>query len=449
MLNLKIEKLTKLYNQPLLDEVNVYHSGLGVIALVGDNGSGKSTLLKILAGIDSQDAGHIIWNGGNPSIGYMPQEIENNPTLSGGQKKLAMLAELIYSGRYDVLLLDEPDNHLDREGKEWLEQAIKDFSGLVILISHDRFFLKTVSTHVWLVENHQLRSFNYGFAKFEDVYNDEQESKAKQFETQYKEMKRLENLVEIFRIKVQHSKKLAGRYHNFEKRLSRLKAEMIEDPNKAKSHIQLRSRVDRRVIKGKMAITVRGLSFGYEDLIFDQAELYVAVGEKVALVSPNGSGKSTLIKLLLGQLQPNAGIARLGNDLKIGYYSQEHLETLDPDSTAMATFMNKYFLRDFEVELILGRFLLTKQTINSKIYTLSGGQKARLQLALFLYQNPDLLVLDEPTNHLDLKSVQALENFLSDFGGTVLLISHDRELVDRVCDLQYVVEDRKIKALVV
>ena len=439
MYNLKIKNLVKHYNQPLLEGINLSHSGKGVVAIIGDNGSGKSTLLKIMTSLEEEDSGEIIWDVPH-SIGYLTQEISDYETLSGGQKKITKLAELLYSGQYNVVLLDEPDNHLDLDNKIWLEEALAAFDGLVIMISHDRAFLGNVSTRTWLLENHTIKTYPFGYTKFKQVYEDEELAKADLFKTQSREAERLAKMALIFR-----DKGFIGAYHNTQKRLERLKAEMVENPAAKKASITIQTHLENKIIKKKTAIIIKDLVFGYpEQPIFNQANLHLFVQDKVALLSPNSTGKSTLINLLLGKLKPNSGEAKIGPNLKIGYYSQEHSATLPLEETPLSIFATRHSLFDYEVEAILRKFFFNKQTMRSKIWTLSGGQKSRLQLALFLYTNPDLLILDEPTNHLDLKSVEALESFLKDYGGTVLLVSHDRELVSNVCETVYTIANHRL-----
>lgn len=444
MINLKISKLEKSYNQPLLDDITLSHTGDGIVALIGDNGSGKSTLLKIMSGLEEQESGSIEW-GNSPRIGYLEQEINSLPTLSGGQKKIALLAGLIYSNMYDVLLLDEPDNHLDIENKQWLASALQSFEGLIVMISHDRHLLKKITTHTWLVEDRKIRTYPFGYEKFIFEYDKERESLEHQFHVQDREHKRLKELVERFRQKAASGPKVARYYHALEKRLARFEATMIKNPKGRDAHIELNSKITGKQIKHKLAVQVRDMSFAYDDNeIFDTAELYIEVGEKVALLSPNGSGKSTLIKMLLGLIEPQVGVAKTGENLKVGYYSQEHLESLEAETTPIDCFTKRYPIADYEAASVLKKFYFSKQTMKSKIWTLSGGQKARLQLAIFLYTNPDILILDEPTNHLDLKSVAALEEFLSEYHGTVLLISHDYDLLNNVCDIAYEIKNKKI-----
>ncbi len=439
MYHLKIKNLVKHYNQPLLEGINLSHSGKGIIALIGDNGSGKSTLLKIITGLEQQDSGEIIWDIA-PTIGYLTQEITDYETLSGGQKKLAKLAELLYSNQFDVILLDEPDNHLDLDNKIWLEEALAAYHGLVILISHDRTFLKNVTTKVWLLENHQIKTYPFGYDKFKQVYEEEESAAADLYKTQAKEKKRLEEMALMFR-----DKGFIGAYHNTQKRLNRLESEMVENPELKKAQITIQTKLENKVIARKTAILVKDLVFCYPDQkILDGANMHLFVQDKVALLSPNGTGKSTLINLLLGKFKPNSGEAKIGLNLRIGYYSQEHSATLPLEETPQSIFAKHYPLNDYEIEAILKKFFFNKQTMRSKVWTLSGGQKSRLQLALFLCATPDMIILDEPTNHLDLKSVLALETFLKDYQGTVLLVSHDRELVKNVCQTAYTITNKRL-----
>jgi len=429
MINLKCEGISKHYNQPLLDEVSFNFRGSGVVGFVGDNGSGKSTFLKIIGGIEDQYEGKYSWGKGM-RIGYMPQEIVGRDRLSGGQKKIEKLAELVYGGGFDVLLLDEPDNHLDFEGKDWLMEALSHFSGLVIMISHDRDFLAKTTSYVWMVEDKKIRTFPFGYSRYEEVYEKEQTSQKKLYALQLAEKKRLEQLVKDFRLRLAQGKVKPSGLRAMVSRLERHEAQMIDDQSMREEKIVLRSEVAGKQIKGKTAVLVKSMNFAYGDSkVFSGASFHMDVGEKVVMIAPNGAGKTTLIRLLMGDLKPDEGVAKIGVGLKVGYYAQEHFKALDEEKTAMSLFLDAYPMCEYEVESVLRKFLFTKQTMRTRVALLSGGQKARLQMALFLYTMPDLLILDEPTNHLDIKSIMALEGFLLEFRGTVLLITHDRELI--------------------
>lgn len=445
MINLKCESISKHYNQPLLDEISFSFRGVGVVGLIGDNGSGKSTFLKILAGVEDQHEGKFDWNVG-VRVGYMPQEIVGRDRLSGGQKKIEKLAELIYGGGYDVLLLDEPDNHLDFEGKDWLIEALSHFSGLVIMISHDRDFLAKTTKYVWMIEDRKVRTFPFGYAQYEEVYENEQVSLERLYALQLAEEKRLIQLVKDFRLRLAQGKVKPSGLRAMMSRLERHRAGMIKNPAERRETITIKSRIEGKRIKGKTAVLVKDMSFSYgNDLVFKGANLHMFVGEKVLMVAPNGSGKTTLIRLLLGDMLPDEGVAKVGVGLKVGYYAQEHFEALDEQKSALQLFMDSYPMYEYEVEAVLRQFLFSKQTMKTRVGLLSGGQKARLQLALFLYRKPDLLILDEPTNHLDIKSIVALENFLKEFEGSVLLITHDRELIEAVEGRVVGITDKKIK----
>lgn len=444
MYNLKITHLEKFFNQSVFEGVNMSFSAKkGVVAVIGDNGSGKSTLLKMIAGEDGDFSGEITWQG-SPSIGVMPQELPDSQ-LSGGQKKMERLSQLLF-GYYDVLVLDEPDNHLDIDNKLWLEEAMADFPGLILLISHDRQFLRKVSTHVWLVENKNVRQFNYGFAKYEELAALEMEQSEELYRRQKREEKRLEELVKRFGYIASYNSERVGAYHSMEKRLARHRGEMLEDPKSKKATIKL-SRVNvGGQIKGKTALLVRDLKFWYRGTtIFKEANLHLFVGDKVGVSSPNGTGKSTLIKLLLGESKPVAGVAKIGENLLVGYYSQEHVTALPLEETPIKLFLEKYPMNPHLAEQILKRYMFSVQVQKTKVRLLSGGQKSRLQLMLFLQAEPDILILDEPTNHLDLKTITVLEEFLRSYKGSVLLVSHDRQMLTSVCDRIYTIREGEIR----
>ena len=197
------------------------------------------------------------------------------------------------------------------------------------MISHDRHVLKRVTTNTWLVEDREIRTYPFGFAKFSTEYDKEQDALEHLFHVQSKEHKRLKALVESFRARAASGPKAARYFHALEKRLARFESEMVKDPKQRDVHIELKTSLSGKKIKNKLAIMVKDVSFAYDqNEVFSNAEMYVEVGEKVALVSPNGTGKTTLIKLILGMLAPKEGVAKTGENLKVGYYSQEHLETL-------------------------------------------------------------------------------------------------------------------------
>ncbi len=261
MISLSATNLSKSYHKVLFGNFTLSIEGRHVIGLIGDNGSGKSTLLKMLAGEEKSDTGSVHW-GNDVDLGYLPQELTANETLSGGQKKIAEIRKLIFAEKKNVILLDEPDNHLDIENKVWLEEIIKKFQGLVIMISHDRKLLANVTDQVWNVSEEKVNVYDFGYKKFVDFYQQELEERFHLFKTQEKEKQRLEEPVAVLRIRAASSGKLVGAYHSTEKRLERFKRDMIAPPPKDKDSLGISVDLDKQH-KRKTAILAKGISKSY------------------------------------------------------------------------------------------------------------------------------------------------------------------------------------------
>lgn len=443
MLGLSISHLSKSYHVPLFQDFTLETEGNQVIGLIGDNGSGKSTLLKILAGEEAPDKGSYKWSS-QVNFGYLYQEIQELGNLSGGQKKITLLRKLFFEEKKNVLLLDEPDNHLDIENKLWLEGVIKNFPGIVIIISHDRKLLANITTRVWLVAEGKINDYQFGYQKFVDIYQEELDRRFHLFKSQDKERQRLEKLVEMFHSRATSSNKLVGAYHSTEKKLEKFKKTMIDPPPVNKNSLGINLDLEKQHYR-KTAIFVQGISksFGNKGILKD-LKLHLFCGEKVAIMGPNGRGKSTLMKIIAKVLNPEQGTIEYGTNLKVGYYSQDHFETLDENKTPVEELNKVKPSLPFENQSYLKRFLFTKEVSNSKIKYLSGGQRSRVQLAKFLILSPEVLLLDEPTNHLDIKSVETLEKFLIEYPGALVLVSHDRTLISNFAQKIYTIEDGKL-----
>lgn len=434
-MSLQVLNVAKKFNVPLFAEVSLNVEGSQKIALIGDNGSGKSTFLKMLAGLEPVEEGSILW-GKELKIGYLEQEIISDTfDVSGGEKKILRLAELFYSD-YDVLLLDEPDNHLDAEHKDWFNTLVKDFSGLIVVISHDRNFLSEATTRTWQLEEKKITDYSFGYTKFRQIYEQEMTSRQHLWESQEKERMRLKDVTEWFRARAAASVKLAKAYHSAVKRYEKFVDSMVDKPPKA-AKLDLKLDLEKQH-RRKTALHIQGLtkSFG-KNPVLAGINLHLFCGEKVAIHAPNGSGKSTLLNIIVGKLDQDEGTIRVGDGLKLGYYAQEHLKALDENCTLIEELQKSAPLAHYACISYLKKFLFGHDQAGSRVRLLSGGQKSRLQLAKFLATSPDILILDEPTNHLDLKTVLALENFLKSYGGALVLVSHDRELVKNVVDKVY------------
>jgi ATP-binding cassette subfamily F protein 3 len=357
--------------------------------------------------------------------------------LSGGQKKLVGLARLLLT-RPDVLLLDEPDNHLDLPGKMYLEKLIREYEGSVIIISHDRYLLDAVVTHIADLEDGKLTVFEGDYSSY---VMDKEARLARQeqmFRVQQKEIGRLEAAIKRFAIwgKVYDNEKFAAKAKSMQKRLDKM--DKIDKPvtERRQMGLQLNGwRGSNKVLE----LDDVSKSFGDRQL-FKELNETIWHGERVGLIGPNGSGKSVFIRMVLGQEEADIGEIKIGPSVSIGHYSQEH-ETLDFDQTLLDAARYAGGMSEPNAVAYLLRYLFTYQQISQRIGDLSGGERSRLQLALLVLSGANFLLLDEPTNNLDISAAEVLELALEDFVGTVLVISHDRYFLDRTVQRLLAIEN--------
>ena len=449
----------------LFTNVDLFINRGDKISLVGRNGSGKSTLLKVIAGVIEADNAEIFTQPGI-RISYMPQEPDFTgfATLrdvvkaglpqtdenldykadilidkfsiqadaapgeaSGGEKRKAALARALIS-EPDILLLDEPTNHLDMPSIEKLEEIIAAFRGAVIVISHDRMFLGNVSETMFWLDRGTLRRSNRGFKYFDEWQ--EQVIDQEIIEQKYLN-KKIEEETEWL-----HKGVTARRRRNMG-RLRRLQQLRLE----RKEQIKRIGSIDLEIAEGdfrsKLVIEAKHIfkSFGSRDIVKDFS-VRIIKGNKIGIVGPNGAGKTTLIKLLTRRLEPDSGFVRLGKNLEEAYFDQNRI-TLDPKKTLWQTLCGKgdhIWVRGQyrHVVAYLKDFLFRPDQAQCPVSALSGGEKNRLMLAVALAQPSNFLVLDEPTNDLDMDTLDLLQEVLDDYAGTVLLVSHDRDFIDRV-----------------
>jgi ATP-binding cassette subfamily F protein 3 len=372
-------------------------------------------------------------------LGLAPGELDKPlSVLSGGQKKLVGLARLLLV-RPDVLLLDEPDNHLDLPGKMFLEKLIREYEGTVVLISHDRYLLDAAVTHIAELEDGKLTLFSGNYTEF---VLDKEERLARQeelYQIQKRGLARMEMALKRYKVWVQFSDKFASRIHAMEARLARV--DRIDKP------MLDRKRMDMRLSGWRGSNKVLELagvskSFGARRIFADLNET-IWHGERVGLIGANGAGKSVLLRMILGGEQPDAGEIKIGPSISIGHYAQEH-ETLDFDQTVLDAVRYAGEMSESRATAFLLHYLFTYKQVSQKIGELSGGERSRLQLALVVLSGANFLLLDEPTNNLDIASAEVLEQALEDFEGTVLVISHDRYFLDRTVERLLVIEDAQL-----
>ena len=391
--------------------------------------------LEHAGGYDWRDRAASVVRG----LGFTEDDLDRPlQTFSGGELTRASLARALAS-QPDLLLLDEPTNHLDIESLEWLEQMLKTIDAAVILVAHDRWFLEAVTTAVLELEGGKSIYFPGAW----HVWRREQAARAihqtKTAARQAEQLERLERFVERFRYKASKAKQAQSKV----KQIKKLKANRVHAPDGRRRTLGFEFLKPAR--SGRDVLVVEGLSLRAGDKqLLDGASFAIERGEHVALVGPNGSGKTTLLETLLGRREPAAGKIRLGHGVEAAYFSQHEAE-LDERGSVLDAAMFGTGLKRPEAQKLLGRFLFSGWDEHEKpVVALSGGERRRLALAIVVASGANFLVLDEPTNHLDLESRESLEAALEAFPGTVLLVSHDRALLDAVADRLLAVEDRTI-----
>jgi len=358
--------------------------------------------------------------------------------LSGGQKKLVGLARLLLV-RPDILLLDEPDNHLDLPGKMFLEKLIREYEGTVVLISHDRYLLDAAVTHIAELEDGRLTLFSGNYTEF---VLDKEERLARQeelYQIQQRGLARMEMALKRYKVWVQFNDKFATRIHAMEARMARM--DKIDKPMLDRKRMDMRLsgwRGSNKVLE----LAAVSKSFGSKRVLSNLSQI-IWHGERVGLIGANGAGKSVLLRMILGQEQPDSGEIKIGPSISIGHYAQEH-ETLDFNQTVVDAVRYAGEMSESRATAFLLHYLFTYKQVSQKIGELSGGERSRLQLALVVLSGANFLLLDEPTNNLDIASAEVLEQALEDFEGTVLVISHDRYFLDRTVERLLVIEDGQL-----
>jgi len=352
--------------------------------------------------------------------------------LSGGQRTRLMLA-LVLLRDADLLLLDEPENHLDIEAREWLETFIQNSPKAVVMISHDRRMLNHVVNRIVEVERGGLFNYsgNYQFYLEQKALVREQQQKA--FEQQQEFIEKETKWINRFRYKNTKAKQVQSRIRNLEK------LEVAEAPPPEAS--DARFRFGEVVRSGQLVLDARGLGMAYGDLrLYEGFSLQVTRGERVGVIGPNGSGKTTLLRHLARRLPEGAGEVALGHKVTFGFYDQHH-ENLERANDVLTEIrLQRPDMTPEQVRTFMGGFLFTGDDVFKPLSALSGGELSRVALAKLILSRPNLLMLDEPTNHLDIASRQALEGALQSFPGSIVVVSHDRELIDRLADKLVVIE---------
>ncbi len=372
-------------------------------------------------------------------LGFKREEL-TRPTsqFSGGWRMRIELAKVLLK-RPSVILLDEPTNHLDIESIGWLEEYLKDYKGAVVLISHDRRFLDTVTTRTVEIVLGKIHDYNVPYSKYVVLREERRAQQIAAYENQQKMIRDTREFIERFRYKPTKSNQVQSRMKQLEK------LEIIEIDEVDNSMMSIRFPAAPR--SGNIVIEAKGVGkcFG-EKRIFSDAEFTLERGDKVAFVGRNGEGKTTFARMIVGETPVTEGLLRVGHNVSIGYYAQNQEDLMNGDFTVFDT-LDRVAVGDIRTRLrdILGAFLFKGEDIDKKVRVLSGGERSRLAMARLMLEPHNLLILDEPTNHMDMRSKDVLKKALSEYDGTMIVVSHDREFLDGLVTKVYEFGDGRVK----
>lgn len=463
---LNIEHISKIYGEKIIfDDVSCGIQENDRIGIIGINGTGKSTLLKMIAGEETPDQGQIVKQNGiriaylpqNPEfpkgatvLSYVCQDIPETDQvmrsearsnlnklgisdyeqrvdqLSGGQRKKVALAKTL-TDSFEVLLLDEPTNHLDNEMLAWLEEYLSRFKGVLIMVTHDRYFLDKVSNKIFEISHGKLYSYNANYSTFLEL-------KAQREEMEWASERKRQS---VLRMEMEWAKRgCRARSTKQRARLERLDALKNASSPLSEEAVALDS-IETRM--GKKTLELHHVSKSYDEKpLFSDFDYIVLRGQRLGFIGGNGCGKSTLLKVIIGEELPDSGNIEIGETVKIGYFSQE-VPQVDEKQRVID------YVKDIaeyvptreghiSASQMLERFLFTPDMQYAPIGKLSGGEKKRLYLLSILIDAPNCLILDEPTNDLDIPTLNILEDYLNSFGGIILVVSHDRYFLDNIVD---------------
>ena len=372
-------------------------------------------------------------------LGFLDDELgRKTETFSQGWNMRIELAKILL-GQPDVLLLDEPTNHLDIESIEWLEDYLRSRRCALLLVSHDRRFLDTVTNRTVEVMLGHIHDYKVPYTQYLELRAERLQQQVAAYENQQRMIQKTEEFINTFRYKPTKSNQVQSRIKALEK-LERIE---IDETDNARLTVKF----PPAPRSGDVVFKATDLTVGYpQKVVFRHADIEIKRGEKVALIGRNGEGKTTLMRVITGELDPIDGEARLGHNVQIGYYAQNQEDILDKNETVFST-LDRIAVGDIRSKLrdLLAQFLFRGEDIDKRVSVLSGGERARLGMAKLMLQSYNLLALDEPTNHMDIKSKEILKQALKAYDGTLIVVSHDRDFLDGLVDKMYEFRDGRVK----
>lgn len=363
--------------------------------------------------------------------------------LSGGEKTRVVLGKLLINNP-DILLLDEPTNHLDMDSIEWLEGYLKSYKGIVIIVSHDRYFLDSIVTKIVEIEGMEAITYKGNYSAFINQKEENMRIQYENFREQQKKINSIEKTVKELRDWAMRAdnNKFFKRAASMQIKLDKM--ERIDKPVFKRQNMKLTFNATQR--SGNETIKAIGLSKSFKDkMIFNNADLLINFGERATLIGPNGSGKTTFLKMLLGEEQSDFDVVELGANTKVAYLPQK-ITFKNEELTVLECFREDISILEGKAREYLSKFMFYGNTVFKKVKHLSGGERIRLKLGKLLFKDINLLILDEPTNHLDINSIETFEEALEDFKGTIFFISHDRYFINKISERVIAIEDNAFKS---
>lgn len=482
-MSISLKKVSKSYNSTVvLNDVTIAFNVPEKIVLVGENGSGKTTILKICVGIEEASTGKVFFDEYSRTC-YVPQEfpVEDYPgmtgfdyvytngtdsllrgvrrllaefeldesvlelpleSLSGGQQKILSLSVAI-AQRPQYLLIDEPENHLDIFARQTLISILKEYKACVVFVSHDQELINSVTNRIVEVQDGTLNSYTGSYEFYLEHKARMEEGKAHTWKTHKKKVDQLDKLIKRMREWVNKNPDLGAQLSARKTQLRQLQEKAPDRPKAQKrskmSIVEVEKGSKRMLLAEKLTIQLGGLN------IIEDTDLVLVSGEKVALIGRNGSGKSTFLKSVIGKVPIHSGKLKVADNVRVGYFSQDSLATLDLEKTPLEVVSCVALgVPEHAQRALLARYLIGTDICMRKIKTLSGGQKTRLRFCLLFAAKNDFLILDEPTNHLDPVTWEILVEVLKEYQGTLLMVSHDRMFIDQIDPRLWIVDNHEI-----